>query len=54
MAAHNETGFNQVDVQTIGGKLSVEFDKLDDTTYRNIWLIGPAEFVFRGSFNLHD
>jgi diaminopimelate epimerase len=54
MAAHNETGFNQVDVQTLGGKLSVEFDKVDEQTYRDIWLIGPAEFVFRGEFDLQD
>ena len=50
MAAHNEVGFNQVDVQTLGGKLSVEYDKVDDNTFRNIWLNGPAEFVFRGQF----
>jgi diaminopimelate epimerase len=54
MAAHNETGFNQVDVQTIGGRLSVEFDKIDEDTYRNIWLIGPAEFVFKGDFEPRD
>jgi diaminopimelate epimerase len=50
MAAHNEVGFNQVDVQTLGGRLSVEYDKLDEITFRNIWLNGPAQFVFRGSF----
>lgn len=50
MAAHNEVGFNQVNVQTLGGKLSVEYDKVDDNTFRNIWLNGPAEFVFRGQF----
>ncbi len=48
VSAHNDTGFNQVDVQTMGGKLSVEFDRVSDTEYRNIWLCGPAEFVFKG------
>lgn len=48
MAAHNDTGFNQVDVQTRGGKLSVEFDKIDETHFRNVWLVGPAQFVFKG------
>ena len=54
MAAHNETGFNQVDVHTLGGRLSVEYDKIDETTFRNIWLSGPAEFVFKGEFELKD
>jgi diaminopimelate epimerase len=54
MAAHNETGFNQVDVQTLGGKLSVEFDKINESTFRNVWLTGPAEFVFRGELELRD
>ena len=48
MAAHNDTGFNQVDVQTKGGKLSVEFDKIDETHFENVWLVGPAQFVFKG------
>jgi diaminopimelate epimerase len=48
VSAHNDTGFNQVNVQTLGGKLSVEFDRVHETEYRNIWLCGPAEFVFRG------
>ena len=54
MAAHNEVGFNQVDVQTLGGKLSVEFDKIDEERYSNIWLSGPAEFVFKGEIALKD
>jgi diaminopimelate epimerase len=48
MSAHNEVGFNQVDIQTIGGRLSVEYDKIDETRFRNIWLNGPAQFVFKG------
>jgi len=46
---HNENGFNDVEVQTKGGQLSVEFDKTDDTTFTNIWLCGPAEKVFEGT-----
>jgi diaminopimelate epimerase len=48
MAAHNESGFNEVDVQTLGGKLTVEFERVNDKTYNNIWLIGPATYVFKG------
>jgi diaminopimelate epimerase len=48
VSAHNDTGFNQVNVQTLGGKLSVEFDRVREYEYRNIWLCGPAEFVYKG------
>lgn len=48
LSAHNENGFNTVDVATPGGHLSVEFDKMDDQHFENIWLCGPAEFVYKG------
>ncbi len=50
--AHNENGFNRIEVTTKGGKLAVEFDKTGETTFKNIWLCGPAEFVFKGEFML--
>lgn len=49
---HNENGFNDVEVKTLGGKLTVEFDRIDDNKYENIWLCGPAEKVFDGSFTI--
>jgi len=45
---HNENGFNDVTVKTLGGSLTVEFDRMDDDKYVNIWLCGPAEKVFDG------
>lgn len=54
VSAHNETGFNQVDVKTLGGHLSVEYDRISETEYRNIWLCGPAEFVFQGEIEIED
>ncbi|HYM92926.1 MAG TPA: diaminopimelate epimerase [Chitinophagaceae bacterium] len=45
---HNEIGFNDVEVKTLGGTLTVEFDRVDDEHYKNIWLCGPAEKVFEG------
>lgn len=48
LSAHNENGFNTVLVKTPGGHLSVEFDKIDDQHFNNIWLCGPAEFVYSG------
>lgn len=47
-SAHNSRGFNRVEVHTPGGELSVEFNKNDDASFDNIWLCGPAEFVFKG------
>lgn len=52
IAAHNENGFNRVEVTTPGGRLSVEFDKLGDNHFTNIWLAGPAEFVFKGEIDI--
>jgi len=50
--AHNEKGFNRIQVQTKGGNLAVEFEKIDDNSFRNIWLCGPATFVFKGSIEV--
>ena len=49
---HNENGFNEVEVKTLGGALSVEFDRLDEEKYTNIWLCGPAEKVFEGNVEI--
>ncbi len=49
---HNENGFNEVEVKTLGGQLSVEFDRVNDGEYKNIWLCGPAERVYEGSITL--
>jgi len=52
VSAHNEKGFNRVEVRTPGGSLSVEFDKLDEHHFENIWLCGPAELVFKGEMEI--
>ncbi|WP_315815139.1 hypothetical protein [Paraflavitalea speifideaquila] len=49
---HNERGFNDVTVLTRGGKLTVEYDRIADDTYQNVWLCGPAEKVFEGGIEL--
>jgi diaminopimelate epimerase len=48
---HNDNGFNRVEVQTKGGQLSVEYDKMGNT-FRNIWLSGPATKVFEGNIEI--
>ena len=50
--AHNDNGFNRIEVKTLGGHLAVEFDKTSEDTFENIWLCGPAEFVFKGEINI--
>lgn len=52
--AHNDNGFNRIEVQTKGGSLAVEFDKMSDTEFQNIWLCGPADFVFKGDIELEE
>ncbi|RYY39878.1 MAG: diaminopimelate epimerase [Chitinophagaceae bacterium] len=51
VCAHNENGFNRVEVRTKGGPLAVEFDK-DGDNYTDVWLIGPAVRVFEGTIDL--
>jgi diaminopimelate epimerase len=50
--AHNERGFNSVVVKTPGGQLSVEYDKTGENSFTNIWLCGPAQFVFEGEIEV--
>ena len=52
VSAHNERGFNEVEVKTMGGNLSVEFNKDGDETFTNIYLCGPATFVFKGTVKM--
>lgn len=50
---HNENGYNYVNVETKGGALSVEFEKVNNS-FQNIRLIGPAVKVFEGDIELAD
>ncbi len=43
---------NQVNINTLGGELSVKFHSNQDGTFGNIWLIGPAEQVYSGKINI--
>jgi diaminopimelate epimerase len=46
--AHNDRGFNHVDIQTLGGNLFVEFEHVSDHEFRDVWLAGPAVSVYKG------
>jgi diaminopimelate epimerase len=51
VCSHNDNGFNRVEVETKGGSLSVEYDKIGDS-YKNVWLNGPAVKVFEGEIEI--
>lgn len=48
MHALNETDKNLITLQVQGGELQVSFD-CDNGVYKNVWLIGPAKFVYKGT-----
>lgn len=52
MFAHNNNGFNRVNVKTSGGNLAVEFTKTGEFSFENIWLCGPAAFVYKGEIEI--
>ena len=45
-------GENKVAITTPGGNLMVKYDAHSDGTFTNIWLCGPATFVFKGSVDI--
>ncbi len=45
-------GFNKINVETLGGNLAVEFEKNGENNFSNVWLCGPAIFVFKGEINI--
>lgn len=42
-----------IHLQTKGGPLNVHFQK-EENAFKNIWLEGPAQFVFKGVLDLND
>lgn len=46
-----KTNNNVIDLNVEGGKLKVQFD-VDNGKYTNVFLIGPATFVFEGKIDL--
>ncbi|MDP6921782.1 MAG: diaminopimelate epimerase [Lutibacter sp.] len=53
IAAHHSglTTEQQIDIDTIGGRLSVSF-KLEGAQYQEVFLTGPASLVFTGNISL--
>jgi diaminopimelate epimerase len=42
-----------VKVSTLGGELMISFDKKGEERFENIYLIGPAQFVFSGKIDMN-
>ncbi|MCF8322332.1 MAG: diaminopimelate epimerase [Flavobacterium sp.] len=52
MNAIGKTNATSIHLNVEGGKLEVTFDKKDEQ-FTNVFLIGPAEFVFKGEIKLN-
>jgi len=47
----NITNSNTIKIEVLGGNLEVSFEK-KDTSYTNVFLKGPAQFVFEGNITI--
>lgn len=53
LAAHLKGGYQSpVMVKTLGGQLSVSFERKNGEHFENIFLIGPAERVYKGEIHI--
>jgi diaminopimelate epimerase len=46
------TGSQETNINTLGGNLLVKFNKVDAQHYTNVWLCGPATFIFEGQITI--
>ncbi len=51
-AIHTNQVEQEIKISTKGGHLKVSWTKGDDGTFRDIWLTGPATFVYEGDYNI--
>lgn len=49
---NNSTTKNNCAIKTLGGELNVKFDKVLETNFYNVWLEGPAAFVFKAEIEV--
>lgn len=52
LAAADRNLTSPVIIETKGGKLEVRFERNNDHSFTNIWLIGPAKQVFSGRIDI--
>ena len=51
IAYATQLGVNKVPIEVQGGLLEVEFNRLSENECNEIWLTGPAKYVFRGTID---
>lgn len=51
-STYQKNGKFEIPVKTLGGNLKVTFNKVSDQLITDIWLEGPATFVFLGTITL--
>lgn len=51
MHAAGRVKTNNVKIKAVGGNLEINFEKFGDV-YKNVFLTGPAKFVFKGEINV--
>ena len=51
IASAVKMGPQQVNVKVEGGNLAVSFNRIAEKEFTDVWLIGPATFVFKGNYS---
>jgi diaminopimelate epimerase len=51
IASAVQMGPQQVNVKVEGGNLAVSFNRIGEKEFTDVWLIGPATFVFTGNYS---
>jgi len=44
----NNAGHQETKIRTLGGSLLIKFNKIDAQQFTDVWLCGPASFVYEG------
>lgn len=52
LASSEKMGPQLTNVEVEGGALQIAFDRVGNQEFNNIWLIGPAQFVYSGTIEI--
>lgn len=53
IASSANMGQQHINVQVEGGALAVSFNRVGEMHFTDVWLIGPATFVYSGNYSIH-
>jgi diaminopimelate epimerase len=51
IASSTTMGQQHINVQVEGGALAVSFNRIAEKHFTDVWLIGPATFVYSGNYS---